>query len=142
MSIHSFSFNPSLGAIIPVYLAEGTSSKSAVLPKQDGVYHTNALIDTGADTTCIDRNVAKKMNWIASGSDLMSGATGTAEVNSYFLTVGIHMEGVGNFQHTDQIYEYMGGGGEVRGYEVLLGRDIICKGFFQLNFDGRAIFGL
>ena len=139
MSIHSFSFNPSRGAIIPVYLAEGTSSKSAVLPNRDDVYHTNALIDTGADTTCVDKDVAKKMNWIASGSELISGVTGTAEANSYYLTVAIPI-GDSHFQYASQILEF--DMENSRGYEVLLGRDIICKGFFQLNFDGRAIFGL
>ena len=82
------------------------------------------------------------------GKLLMGGSTGSAPTNYYEFAVGLQI-GVTTaaspgrtpadfqFQMIEQGAEFPGN--SERGYDVLLGRDILCKGIFSLSFDGHFI---
>ena len=102
-----------------------------------------ALVDTGASVTCISSNVIQRLGLQPSGKTQMSGSTGQNTVDQYSFVVGF-MFGVqqtptgasaGELNaHLVQGCEFVSHG---FGFDVLIGRDILCKGSFTLTFDGH-----
>jgi hypothetical protein len=78
----------------------------------------------------------------------MSGSTGTSTVDQYTFGVGFIFSaqqmptGAFNGQlslHLVQGCEFTHHG---FGFDVLIGRDILCKGAFSMSFDGHFILSL
>jgi len=108
-----------------------------------------ALVDTGASHTCISANVIKDLGLTPRGKIPAYGVHGVGSTNAYQFTVGFAfpqtqiasgavMANLQTFQCDGMEFDMPGGGG----FDVLLGRDIICKGVFSLSFDGHAIFSI
>ena len=102
-----------------------------------------ALVDTGASVTCVSNNAAQKVGLQPSGKTMMSGSTGQGAVDQYTFGVGFIIGAQqnpggtisGNISvHLVQGCEFTNHG---FGFDVLLGRDIICKGGLALTFDGH-----
>ena len=105
-------------------------------------------MDTGADTTCISPKVVKDVGLSPIGKKLVGGATGSRATNYYEFAVGLQIGEVTipspgqtqadfSFQMIEEGSEWPGN--PSRGFEVLLGRDILCRGIFALSFDGHFI---
>ena len=102
-----------------------------------------ALVDTGASVTCVSNSAAKKVGLQPSGKTIMSGSTGQGDVDQYTFGVGFIIGAqqnpsgyvTGNINvHWVQGCEFANHG---FGFDVLLGRDVICQGGFALTFDGH-----
>ena len=134
----SSSFNPAIGPVIPVGLALPDHLRANAKP----IVHTcNALVDTGAARTCVSSKTAMEIGLQAMGKTQMSSASHTVAVNVY--PTNLHFF----FGPPDKGMEYRIGNialMEFRNapdaYPVLLGRDILALGLFQMSgADNRFI---
>jgi hypothetical protein len=84
------------------------------------VRNYSALIDTGAQVTCIAPSVAQDLGLRPFGKRPMVSAHDARPANCYFVDLLVHLES----------------------FEMLLGRDLLCKGSFFMSPDGRYTFYL
>ena len=68
----------------------------------------------------------------------MHTASGSVEVDVYFVTLIIPMENSFRIFAEIEVAEYQSG---TNRHDVLLGRDIIRNGIFQTDWSGQAILG-
>jgi Aspartyl protease len=147
----SGNYNPAVGPLVqvsilrPEFALKAGGGSRAEMPSLDMFM---ALIDTGASTTCISRSVVDAVGLTPIGKTKMAGATGNGDVNQYAFGVGflfnarqeatgalsgsINMQLVNGCEFADHGF----------GFDVLLGRDIICKGSFTLSFDGHWLLSM
>jgi hypothetical protein len=109
-----------------------------------------ALADTGASSTCISQKVIHDLNLSPIGKVQAGHAQGIAAVNQYQFQV-VFAFPLGAPTPTGlmptQIVPMLTTGIEFvprpgSPYDVLLGRDILCRGVFSMSFDGHASFGI
>jgi len=102
-----------------------------------------ALIDTGASSTCLSAKVVSEAGLVPTGKTMMQGATGASATNQYSFGVGfpfnqrVEPSGTATFDmevKAVQGLEFASAGGA---FEILLGRDIICQGVLTLSWDGH-----
>ena len=104
-----------------------------------------ALLDTGASTTCISRNVVNAIGLQPSGKTNMSGSTGQNIVDQFTFCVGLIFGGQqspgGTFSGQVNIHLVQGCESISHGFgfDVLIGRDILCKGTLSISFDGHYV---
>jgi hypothetical protein len=135
-------------AITPVGVIPSAASK-AVAPKipvaapaaKQTITTFSALIDTGADTTCITQAVADAIGLKPVGKIPMTSSTHTTDVDAFLGDIAIPVGG-------NQVYHMPGvmlmkfQPNPNATFQVLLGRDVICKGTLTLSFDGHFTFCL
>jgi hypothetical protein len=101
------------------------------------------LLDTGASVTCVSKNVVQAVGLQPSGKTSMSGSTGQNVVDQYTFIVGLlfgAQQGptgvISGHLHTHLVQgcEFISHG---FGFDLLIGRDILCKGILSLSFDGH-----
>lgn len=143
----SGSYNPAAGPLIQVVIIDPTQTpvSSGGTIKGTTLNVFLALADTGASSTCISQKVAQDVGLQPSGKTLMSGATGQSPVDQYTFVVAFmlnptqdpsgHLSG-SLASHIVQGCEFANHG---FGFDVLLGRDILCKGVFSLSGDGHYL---
>jgi Aspartyl protease len=150
MPLVAGNYNPAAGVLVQVAILPQTqiatlqgSRGGGSLPNPANITMFPALIDTGASVTCISSNVIKSLELKPSGKTLMSGSTGQSPVDQYTFIVGfmfgVQQTPTGAFTgelnaHLVQGCEFVHHG---FGFDVLIGRDILCKGSFTLTFDGH-----
>ncbi len=108
----------------------------------------DALIDTGASSTCITPKVVAQENLAPIGKCQMMSASHTVSVNQYAFVVALPMMvqqqatglAAANLSTFDNItgLEFNGSGGT--SYDVLIGMDIVRRGSLHLDFDGHFSF--
>jgi len=104
-----------------------------------------ALLDTGASATCISKNAIQTVGLQPSGKTNMSGSTGQTLVDQYTFLVGLmfgaQQSATGAI--SGQLHTHLGQGcvftSHGFGFDVLIGRDILCKGALSLSFDGHYV---
>ena len=98
-----------------------------------------ALVDTGASLTSISPGLAAHLALAPLGKIEIQGATGSIPVNTYFvdliLSFGAQSLVVGNLS----VCEFDPGQAP---FQVLIGRDIICRGVLTMDFAGRFTFSI
>jgi gag-polyprotein putative aspartyl protease len=109
-------------------------------------HYFKALLDTGAQITCISQRVSERLELVPRGRGTIVSASETTETNIYLFRVGFVMSGVpstvpGTFSGNLEVF------GNFEGLEihaendddvdVLLGMDVLARGNFSLGFDGR-----
>ncbi len=99
-----------------------------------------ALVDTGASVTCISPNVAQVVGLQPIGMRPMASATHAVPVNAYLVDLLLPFGNAGLILNSIQVMEFNPVSGSP--FQMLLGRDIICKGIFTLGFDGHFSFSL
>lgn len=145
MPLISGSYNPAVGIIINVAVMDSATMTALQSQPSNAPNLTqfSALVDTGASITCISSNAAQTLQLQPSGKTQMSGSTGQGPVNQYTFGVGFlfgaQQNPTGTFSghlglHLVQGCEFTNHG---FGFDVLLGRDIICKGSLHLSFNGQ-----
>ena len=103
----------------------------------------NALIDTGADGTCVSEKVVKDLELNPNGQIKMSGPSGIKDTFVYDVSFGLVL--------TSSLTQDLVAMSKVslqvtqvflpkKGYDVLLGKDILCKGCFYMSNDGHFSF--
>jgi Aspartyl protease len=110
-----------------------------------------ALLDTGASSTCISQKVINDLSLTPIGKVPAGHAQGiAAAVNQYQFQV-VFAFPIGAPTPTGitptQIMPNAVTGIEFvpqpgSPYDVLLGRDILCRGVFTMSFDGHATFSI
>lgn len=144
----SGSYNPNVGAIVQVAIMPLEQvQNSDGTPKHPGdgsnIKFFNALIDTGASCTCVSSNAAKQAKLKVIGKAPMAGATGVNHQNKYAFAVGFMINarqdasGKINSDLSVQVVNGMEFDNQSGGFDVLLGRDIICRGVLNMSYDGH-----
>jgi hypothetical protein len=106
-----------------------------------------ALIDTGASCTCISAKVISDLSLAPMGKQPVGGVHGSRPTNAYQFQVGFvfpQSQTPGGAVNAN-VMSFLVNGIECipqPGFEVLLGRDVICSGAFTLSFDGYAVLSL
>jgi len=113
----------------------------------DRLHICDALVDTGADSSCISIEVARQLQLQPSGKTDMYSASEIAEVNVYdvhpALVLPAMPDSEGNMQSEIFLFnlvtapEFNSHGGK---YTALIGRDVLCQGVFSMSFDGHFTF--
>ncbi|SRR5229473_2183330 len=145
----SGNFNPAVGIILQVAILP--QSQLAILQSQPApvtapnITMFAALVDTGASVTCISANVVQQLGLQPAGKTSMSGSTGAQTVDQYAFLVGfifgaqqapsgaisghLNVNLVQGCEFTNHGF----------GFDVLIGRDILCKGNLNMSFDGHYV---
>lgn len=94
----------------------------------------NAIWDTGASKSCIDKRVAEYLHLIPVGKASISTANRLADTNTYFVHIGLP-NGV-------MIPNVLVSAADLgNSLDVLIGMDIISYGDFSVtNYNGRTTF--
>ncbi len=108
----------------------------------------NALIDTGAQSTCITRTVAEKVGLLPIGMVPITGVSGLQYHNNYLFKVGFAFGKVSSEQEIEEasvhIFERPVEGAELNvgssKFDVLLGMDILGAGSLKIDGDGSFSF--
>ena len=99
----------------------------------------SGLVDTGADATCISGKVTSFLGLQPTGKMQVVGATGTAVANQYLVDLLLQF-GSQHIGIPDHQVTAFGSGSPF--FDVLIGRDIICKGVLTVDFAGRFTFSV
>src|SRR6516162_6113379 len=132
-------FNPDIGILInvvvlpPGLITPGMHISTPLTPFP-------ALVDTGASMTCISPQVVQAVGLQPMGMHSMVSATHTVPVNVYLVDLLLPFGSAGLFQAGVQVMEFASGPGQA--FQMLLGRDILCRGTFTMSFDGHLTFSL
>ncbi len=130
-------FDPNIGPIINI----GVLQAGILTPSFSGNIATfPALIDTGASVTCISQNVVQAVSLQPIGMRPMVSATHSVPVNVYLVDLFLPFGAAGFVIQGTQVMEFVPGGNAP--FQMLLGRDVICKGTLTLSFDGHFTFSL
>lgn len=135
----SGSFNTNTGPLINV----GVLQPGALTPAGGPIAPVTtfpALIDTGASATCISPNVAQTVGLQPIGMRPITSATHSVPVNVYLVDLLLPFGNAGLVVSATQVMEFAPAGGSP--FQILLGRDILCRGTFTLSFDGHFTFSL
>ncbi|MHB8628616.1 MAG: aspartyl protease family protein [Aggregatilineales bacterium] len=98
------------------------------------------LLDTGASTTCISSNVAQSVGIQPIGMRSLISATQSIPVNVYLVDLLLPFGNAGFILSNVQVVEFVSHGSSP--FQVLLGRDIICRSVLTMSFDGHFTFSL
>ena len=138
-------YNPDVGVLLQVAVLPGGylnraiqagSGEGAVELKTAPV---NGLMDTGADRTCISLKLAQSLGLTPIGKIPVSGATGASAMNQYMIDLLLQF-GEQSLVISDHTVTEFTTSSPV--YEMLIGRDIICRGVFTMDFNGRFSFSI
>jgi gag-polyprotein putative aspartyl protease len=97
-----------------------------------------ALIDTGASMTCISPAVAQALALRPIGRRPMVSATHAIPVNAYMVDLILPLGGASYVVPTIQVLEFSSHAASP--FQILLGRDILCRGTLNISFDGHFTF--
>jgi len=146
----SGNFNPLIGPVVQVAIVDmrtvlgtfdGTTSPSDLVM-------FNALIDTGASSTCISKKVVNQTGLVPTGRAPISSVTGMMTVDQFTFGVGFvfpkQKQPSGEVAVDLSIHAVQGClfYNSSSAFDILLGRDIICRGTFAMSFDGHFVLGI
>jgi hypothetical protein len=133
-------FDVSIGPLIIVVVAPvGTITPTTTTPPPH-IANFPALIDTGATNTCISPAVAQAVGLQPIGKQPMTSATNSIPVNVYLVDLVLPFGSAGLILNSIQVMEFNPATGSP--FQMLLGRDVICKGVLTLSFDGHFSFSI
>ena len=142
MPARSRTFDPKIGPLIQVIITLPGEIRSLADQAKQEPQNLNAyefLLDTGADTTCISKEVIDSLGLSPQGKIQMITPNGLSEANTYLVDISISFGDMAFNLEGQQAIEY---NGNTSNYKGLIGRDIICRGVLNISFDGRFIFAL
>jgi len=145
----SLNFNPAVGPLMNLAIVDvnfdALAAQSSTTPLSLSNYV--ALIDTGASCTAISAKVIADLGLQPVSKQPVAGVHGPQSTNLYQFQValvfpqsqlpsGLVQAGLTSFPVIGT--EFMSPGT----FDVLLGRDVLCRGNFTMSFDGHATFSL
>jgi hypothetical protein len=139
MPVLSGKYDPGIGIVMNVCVLplggladeSGAASKLQVFP---------ALVDTGASTTCISPAVAAAVGLTPIGMKPMISATQSVPTNVYMADLILPFGAAGYAMPSAQLMEFAVDGSIP--FQMLLGRDILCRGALTVSFDGHFTFSI
>uniref|UniRef100_A0A7V4G6J4 Peptidase A2 domain-containing protein n=1 Tax=Desulfobacca acetoxidans TaxID=60893 RepID=A0A7V4G6J4_9BACT len=129
-------FNPAIGILINI----GVLPANTATPTITQFHMFPALLDTGASITCISLSVVQALNLVPIGMRPMVSATHAVPVNQYLVDLIFPFGSVIYIMSAMQVMEFVAT--NTTPFQILLGRDIICKGILTMSFDGHFTFSL
>ena len=124
-----FDFDSNIGPVIKVRVGSGASSRDMEQPRSEEV---RALIDTGASVTCVSHTLADKLGLVSFELIDVAGVSGAARARTFLVDISIPMGSkILPFKNLP-IAEYQQGLQD-DDYDVLLGRDVLKHGVFQMR---------
>jgi hypothetical protein len=130
-------FDLSIGPLINI----GVIPAGVLTPSFSGQITTfPALIDTGASVTCISQSVVQAVGLQPIGLRPMGSATHSVPANVYLVDLFLPFGAAGFVIQGTQVMEFVPEGSAP--FQMLLGRDIICRGTLSLSFDGHFTFSI
>ena len=143
----SGSFDANVGVLLQVGVLTGGSLAEARQHAQStGSSETqftgagaNALVDTGASMTCISPQLAKQLSLSPRGKVDVRGATGARPVNAYHVDLFL---GLGAQSFVIENLDVCGFESGLGPFQVLAGRDVLCRGVFTMDFSGHFTFSI
>jgi hypothetical protein len=108
-----------------------------------------ALIDSGASHTAISPKVVQDLSLTPIGKQPVGGVHGNQPTNLYQFQVGVvfpQSQLPSGLVNVNMVIFAVTGSEFIPPnpgvFDVLLGRDVICRGHFSMSFDGHAILSL
>jgi hypothetical protein len=131
-----------------VIFAVPVPAKEQNIIERQTLHGFKALLDTGAQCSCISQRVAPIVGLTPRGRGLLASASETRETNTFLFNIGFPMsmsqDPSGLVSGSMQIF------GPLRGLEmnveeeddvdVLIGLDVLGRGVLHVAFDGRFTF--
>ncbi len=140
----SVPYNPKVGPLVQVAIFSVETVVSGQLnQKEVSPTMFMALVDSGASNTCISKRIVAEIGLSPTGKVPVAGVHGSTPTNTYQFGVGFlfpqRQESTGALVGDLSVHLIDGTefSNEGCGFDVLLGRDIICKGSMQMSFDGH-----
>jgi len=157
----SGTFNPRIGPLITLFLTppavlQGSvrSSAAAAQQAQSSVHATVALVDTGASITSVTASFAQQVALPLIGKRPTGTAGGVVAANVYLADVTIPFTASPSGPAAQPLssmnvaavtipdisvleFQYSS-----PHFQMLLGRDILCRGVFTISFDNHFTFSL
>ncbi len=133
-------FNPAIGLITNLGIAKPGTVTSLAGGETPTITVCQALVDTGADVTCISPEVAQTVGLEVKGKRVMASSTDTRPVNTYLadilLTFGDPTAGAPSLvKESLTLLEFRPNNPN---FQALLGRDILCGGLLSMTgWDNR-----
>lgn len=133
-------FDPAIGLIVNLGIAKPATVKSPVGGKTPTVTLCQALVDTGADVTCVSPQIAQAVGLQVVGKRQMGSSTGICLVNTYLadilLTFGDPTAGAPSLvKDSMTLMEFQPNNPN---FQALLGRDVLCGGLLSMaGWDKR-----
>lgn len=131
-------YNPQIGPLIDVAILAGGTLHPTSPPKTAKGFP--ALLDTGASGSCISPSVAQSLEVSPVGKYPMISATQQVPMNMYLIDIIIPFGNTTFALSGIQVMEFAPPVGST--FQVIIGRDIICRGVLNLGFDGHFSFCL
>lgn len=136
MSCLSGTFDLHIGPLIQV----GIGIPGPTTVPEPLIEYLNALIDTGATLSCISPTIVKALHLKPIGWREMTSATHTTPVNVYLIDLLLRFgEAIQKLENL-QVLEFSIDSRSP--FQMLLGRDVLCRGIFNMSFDGHFTFSL
>lgn len=143
----SIPYNPSVGPQLQlaVFPPGYNPPQAPAGPNPTNVSLYTALVDTGASCTCVSAKVISDIGLMPSGKIPVGGVHGSQAANQYqfiaALIFGQMQAPNGAVLANMHAYTVLGVEFVPNGnFDVLLGRDILCRGVFTMSWDGHATF--
>lgn len=133
-------FDPTIGVLINLGVAPGNTLGNLTIPSTISVTTFPALVDTGASSTCISPSLATAIGVNPIGMRPMISATHSVPTNVYLVDLVVPFGANSIILPSIQVMEFNAGTNAP--FQVLIGRDIICRGVFTMSFDGHFSFSL
>ena len=143
----SGSYDPKVGILLQVdILTGGTVAAAHRQAKSAGnaqaqltAAGTRGLVDTGASQTCISPQLAKHLDLSPRGKIAIQGATGSRPVNAYHVDLMLSFGSQSGVIENLDVCEFDPGQAP---FQVLIGRDVLCRGVLTMDFSGRFTFSI
>jgi hypothetical protein len=139
-------YNPRVGPLLQlsIFAADIRATQGTpILRDRQHIYM--ALLDTGASSTCVSRKVVEEVGLRPTGKMPVIGVHGSTPTNTYQFTVGFIVpqgqDATGALLADLTMFavdgiEFANVG---CGFDVLLGRDVLCRGQFTMTFNGQFV---
>jgi len=163
----SAQYDPAIGPLINLFLsppavmkqmvattAPGSATSPAPPSSPSGIVAASALIDTGASITSVTSILAAQVGLPLIGKRNLQTAGGTISANVYVADIAVPFGTIpagaaGAQVHVANVDTAMLENVIVMEFQcaspnfnMLLGRDILCRGIFSIGFDRRYTFSL
>jgi len=100
--------------------------------KQKSFHKFPAIWDTGASGTVISKKVVDEVGLVETGKEWVTGVNGTALKPTYLIDLGLPNRVI--IQNVLVVL------GELKGFDILIGMNIIGRGDFSLsNYDNKTV---
>lgn len=133
-------FDPNIGVLINLGVAPANTLGNLTVPSAVSVTTFPALVDTGATLTCISPSLATAIGVNPIGMRPMVSATHSVPTNVFLVDLVLPFGANSLILPSVQVMEF--NAGNTTPFQVLIGRDIICRGVFTMSFDGHFSFSI